>query len=83
MAPSIESDEADRPARDLADATHESLAEAVPTASHERLDRVREEHRRLISEAVTGLSAEYTALPVVDERDPDAVLGHDWRGLPT
>ena len=83
MALSIKTDEADRLARELAAATHESLTEAVTVALRERLERV---HARQCIDIVTRLdrlTVEYSARPVHDDRAPDQILGYDERGLPT
>lgn len=82
MALSIKTDEADRLARDLAAATHESLTEAVTTALRERLQRVQASGGASMSERLALLSAQYRALDVADHRSPDEILGYDKDGLP-
>ena len=80
MALSIKTDEADRLARELAAATGESLTEAVTQALRERLERVQ---NRDYFDRIRRLQDEYAALPVVDPRTPDEIIGYDEFGLPT
>lgn len=85
MALSIKNPEAERLARELARITGESLTEVVTKALRDRLvrkaghkgdvEQVRAEIRR-IQERVA-------ALPVLDDRTPDEILGYDEHGLPT
>jgi Uncharacterized protein conserved in bacteria len=82
MALSIKSDEADRLARELAATTGESLTEAVVASMRERLARLRAARGPGVVERVRRLQDEIAALPVQDDRPPDAVLGYDEHGLP-
>lgn len=82
MALSIKTDEADRLARELAAATHESLTEAVTTALRERLDRVRQRERIDIAHRLDRLTVEYLARPAHDARTPEQIIGYDEHGLP-
>ncbi|HEX8275231.1 MAG TPA: type II toxin-antitoxin system VapB family antitoxin [Longimicrobiaceae bacterium] len=83
MALNIKNSEAERLARELADATGENITRAVTEALRERLIRktgrvpdvtLREDIRR-IQERVASL-------PVLDDRTPDAIVGYDEHGLP-
>ena len=80
MALSVKNEEADRLARDLAKMTGESLTEAVVVALRERLDR--ERTRRDLVRRVTRLAVEVSALPVLDARSRDEMIGYDEAGLP-
>lgn len=82
MALSIKSDEADQLARQLAALTGESLTETVVTSLRERLQRQRSAEPDLVSR-LERLARDLLALPVLDSRDGDAVLGYDESGLPT
>jgi antitoxin VapB len=82
MALSIKTEEADRLARELAEATHETLTEAVTIALRERLERVRSRQRADIVSRLDRLAAEYSALPVHDPRTADEIIGYDANGLP-
>ena len=79
MALSIKSDKADRLARDLAELTGESLTEAIVGALEVRLDIERRTRR---SRGVTDIVERYRALPVLDTRHPDDIVGYDEHGLP-
>ena len=83
MAISIKNEEANQLARRLAATTGESLTEAILQALRERL--AREERRRGhgIGARLERLQQEFAALPVLDRRSPDEILGYDDRGRPT
>ncbi len=83
MALSIKNPEADRLARELASTTGESLTDAVLLALQERLERERRHRRPRIGDRLRRLAKETSALPVVDHRHPDEILGYDDDGLPT
>jgi antitoxin VapB len=81
MTLSIRNDEADRLARELAAQTGETLTEAVIKALRERL--AREQGRktpRRISEELREIRKRCAALPVLDGRSADEILGYDERG---
>ena len=82
MALSIKTDEADRLARELAAATHESITEAVTVALRERLARVRSLPRPDIVAAARLLAVDYEAGSRHDPRSDDQVIGYDERGVP-
>lgn len=83
MALSIKHPEADRLARELAEATGESLTEAVLNALRERLRRERGRigGPRLVDE-LRAIGRRCAALPRLDERAADEILGYDRDGLP-
>jgi antitoxin VapB len=86
MALSIKHPEADRLARELAATTGESLTEAVLNALRERLQRQRyrkrNKGRRRLAEQLREISERCAALPVLDSRSGEDILGYDDRGLP-
>lgn len=82
MALSIKSDEADRLARKLAAETGESLTEAVVVALKERLEREQARRGARISARLRRLQADVAALPVLDSRPADEILGYGPEGLP-
>jgi len=83
VALSIKNPEADRLVRELAAQTGESITEAVITALRERLVRERGRARvARLADELRQIGERCTALPVLDERSPDEVLGYDDRGLP-
>lgn len=79
----IKDAEADRLARRLAALTGESLTAAVRTALRERLERVsgRGAGRRLADE-LDEIAMRCAALPVLDERPEEEILGYGADGLP-
>ena len=84
MALSIKHPEADRLARELAARTGETLTEAVIEALRERL--IREQgrpHGPRVSEQLAAIGRRCAALPVLDQRTPDEILGYDEQGLPS
>jgi len=83
MGISIKNDEAERLARELARETGESLTTAIKRALEERLARV--EGRRTLSDRLALARAvlrRVDALPVLDGRPADEILGYDEHGLP-
>lgn len=83
MPISIKDPEADKLARELSEATGESLTRAIREALRERLDRVRagRRGRRLVDE-LDDIAERCSRLPVLDERTPEEILGYDEHGLP-
>lgn len=83
MALSIKNDEADALARELASLTGESLTEAVVVSLRERLGRKRAAmDSRPLAERLMAIGRDCAALPLLDPRDPDEILGYDHQGLP-
>jgi antitoxin VapB len=83
MALSIKDPEADRLARELAARTGESLTQAVVVALRERLARETGRTRSIpLAEELAGIRRRCAALPVLDTRTTEEILGYDARGLP-
>lgn len=83
MPLSIKHPEADRLARELAARTGESLTEAVIKALKERLQREAGKARvRRLSDELGRIGARCAALPVLDDRAADEIIGYDEDGLP-
>lgn len=83
MPLSIKDPETDRLARELSEATGESLTKAVSTALRERLERVRGRASGPgLAEELTTIALRCSRLPVIDDRPEDEVLGYDEHGLP-
>ena len=88
MQLNIKNDEAYRLARELADRTGESLTVVVTTALRQRLDRERtNESERPQKKAerfrrIQDVVKRFDALPVLDDREPDDIVGYDENGLP-
>lgn len=84
MALNIDDPEVDRLARTLADLTGESVAEVIRISLQERLSRTYRQRRpreQLVKE-LREISRRSAALPVLDPRSPDEILGYDEHGLP-
>ena len=84
MAFNIKDPEADRLARKLPAATGESLTHTVVTALRERLERLATGRKgRSLADELDEIAKRYAALPVLDPRPPEQILGYDDRGLPS
>ncbi len=82
MALRIENSEADHLAKELARYTGESVTQAVIVALRERLEREKRRGQPSLAEELVRIGKECAALPVLDKRTPDAILGYDDHGLP-
>ena len=84
MALSIQDPDADRLARALAQRTGETLTEAVIKALRERLERElrKDESTERLIEDVMDIGRRCAALPLLDPRRPDEILGYNKDGLP-
>lgn len=83
MALNIRSSEAEKLATELAKQTGESKTEAVIRALRDRLSRVRRERsRRRLADELEDIAKHCAALPVVDARPANEILGYDEHGLP-
>jgi antitoxin VapB len=84
MSVNIKDPRTDSAVRELAQATGESITQAVAVAVQERLDRVRAGRpgRRLADE-LDEIALRCARLPMLDERSDEEILGYDERGLPS
>jgi antitoxin VapB len=83
MGISIKNEKTERLARELARATGESLTTAIGRALEERLERI--EERRSPADRLAlarAVMRRVDALPVLDDRPADQILGFDDNGLP-
>ena len=84
MALNIKDPGAERSARELAAATGEGITLAVRKAVEERLVRVRRDRGgRGIAAELMSIGAHCAALPDLDSRSADEILGYDEHGLPS
>lgn len=85
MALSLKDKETDSLARQVARLTGETLTEAVRTALRERLrhEQLKRGKRPWDDAAIGAIIARYGALPVLDDRTDDEILGYDEHGLPS
>lgn len=83
MALSIKNPEAEQLAQELAASTGESLTEAVVNSLRERLQRERKRVGSLrLRDEIRAIANRCAALPVLDPRSPEEILGYDSNGLP-
>lgn len=78
MALSLKNPEADRLSRELARRQGSSITDAVIRALRAELER---ERRRLrptpVAERLLEIGRRYAALPTLDDRDEEEILGYD------
>jgi antitoxin VapB len=83
MALSIKNDDTERLARKVAEATGESLTEAIHTALEDRWRHLRSKrHAGILSGQIEELLRRVDSLPTLDSRPDDEILGYDENGLP-
>jgi antitoxin VapB len=85
MALNIRDPEAQRLARELADATGETMTQAVIEALRDRLERLRAgraSQRRRRAARLMAHGKRFAGLPVLDPGAPDELVGYDEVGLP-
>jgi antitoxin VapB len=83
VALSIKNEETERLARELAKKTGLSITEAIKTALREQL--ARQEGKRSASrvrDELLAIGRRCAALPDLDRRSPEEILGYDEIGLP-
>lgn len=84
MALNIRNPEAERLAAELARQTGETKTQAVTTALRERLERVRHGGApRSLVDQLNEIAKRSAALPVLDDRADDEILGYGPDGLPS
>jgi antitoxin VapB len=67
----------------LAKLTGESKTEAVTQSLRERLERLRNARaKRHLADQLDDIALHCAALPVVDERSAEDIIGYDKHGLP-
>lgn len=83
MALNIRNPLAEELAEELAKLTGESKTEAVTRALRDRLARVRRERSgKSLADELDDIARHCAALPVLDSRSPEEILGYDHDGLP-
>ena len=84
MPLSIKDPEADQLARNLAQRTGETITQAVITALRERLAREQRKDETIenLVEEIMDIGKHCAALPLLDARSADEIIGYDGRGLP-
>ena len=83
MALNIRNAQADHLATEVARMTGETKTQAVIAALQERLARVRRARGQpKLGDDLLAIARHCTALPVLDPRPADAIVGYDEHGLP-
>lgn len=77
----IKNSEAHALARELAEATGQSMTQAVVGALREALRKTERQGAPLLDK-LEGIAEHCASLPVQDDRPADAILGYDERGMP-
>ena len=84
MGISIKHDEIEAQIRRLASMRGTSLTEAIGMAVRRELEHdEREQRAGAYLRQVAELQAYLAALPVLDDRTPDEIMGYDENGLPS
>jgi len=84
VALNIKDPKTEHTVRELAALTGESVTAAVRRAAEERLQRVRQRRSRSsIADEIMEIGRRCAALPELDPRSADEILGYDEAGLPT
>ena len=83
MPISIKNPETEKLAREVSKETGESLTTAITTALRDRLQRLRGRRQaKNLREDVDEILRRVDALPILDERSSDEIIGYDEDGLP-
>ena len=85
MALSLKDKETDSLARQVASLTGETLTEAIRISLAERLRRERLKRGRPanLADELEAIARRCDALPVLDPRSADEIIGYDENGLPS
>ena len=83
MALNIRNPETEKLAETLAKLTGESKTQAVTQALRDRLERVRRRRSgRRLADELDEIAKHCASLSVIDDRQPDEIIGYDAQGLP-
>ena len=83
MPLNIRSEETEELASALAKLTGETKTEAVTQALRERIERVlRARAKRRLADELDNIAMHCAALPLLDARSADEILGYDESGVP-
>ena len=83
MALSIKDPETEKLARTLAARTGETITIATRRALEERLKRMGSQAKKAsLLEDMEAMQRRLSALPVLDDRSPDEIIGYDENGIP-
>ena len=83
MALNIKSREAETLIRRVAALSGETLTGAVVTALRERLDRLEKRRSgRSLADQLDEIARRCAAMPILDPRSPEDIIGYDEHGVP-
>ena len=83
MAISIRNPKAEELAREVAAASGENLTQATINALEERLDRLKgRKTAEELAKEIVKISERCSALPQLDDRTAEEMLGYDNKGVP-
>ncbi len=83
MPLSIKNEHTERLARQVAGETGESITEAIQKSLEERWERLKARRRnRALTGQIEDVLRRVDALPTLDYRPADEILGYDENGLP-
>jgi antitoxin VapB len=83
MPLSIKNERTERLAREVASETGESLTEAIHNSLAERWERMRSRRRgRVLTSQLEDILHRVDALPTLDSRPEEEILGYDEHGMP-
>jgi len=83
MAISIRNPKAEELAREVAAESGENLTQAIMHALEERLERLKgRKTAEDLAEEIMKISERCSALPQLDDRTPEEILGYDGKGVP-
>ena len=84
MALDIDDPETETLARELAERTGETIAAAIKRALQERLARFDSESAKAtLLEDLAAFRRRWAAMPLLDGRSDEEILGYDENGLPS
>jgi antitoxin VapB len=86
MALSIRNPETEKLARQVSRLTGETLTDAIGKSLRERLERLKRNRgrsREAVRKDIDEILARVDALPELDTRTPDEIIGYDENGLPS
>ena len=72
----------ERSVRELAAATGEGVTATIRHAVEDKLRRIRRKRGRSLKDELLSIGAHCAALPDLDLRSPDEIIGYDEHGAP-
>ena len=84
MALNIRNRQAEELAEALVRLTGETKTQAVTRALQDRLERIhRQRSGRSLAAELDDIALHCASLPILDDRNPDEILGYDNSGIPS